>query len=110
MCDQEIREPDGVLRFLEGSNRPNLGPSQVRSLEELRVDMVVVFHHRRGVEKFKITSSPYQEEGSWRIRGVSEHATSAPSVESISLADYGVVAYSNGMWNLSNWLERVDNP
>lgn len=96
-----------------GQDRPDFGPNQVRSPEELVAGMVVVHHGASSAERTEITSAPFQKaDGGWWISGISEHekrtSPENPKEMEMSLADRGVVAYSNGMWHLYNWLERVD--
>lgn len=105
----------GEARPVVEPNRPDFGPRQVREREKLQVGMYVVVHDGpKATIRVKITSLYQSGNGSWWIRGISEHITSAPPFEHIvverSLADCGVVPYTNRMWNPSNWLERVDEP
>lgn len=99
-----------------GPNRPDFGPTQIRALEELQVGgMPVIAHHGASAERLEITSAPYQKtNGNWWIRVTSDYpgrlSTEKLITTESSLADHGVVAYTDGMWNLYNWLERVNIP
>lgn len=114
----------GAIPPFVGPDRPNFGPSQIRSPEELQVGMLAICHHmplgkeeKREIaskeEKLKITSLPYREREEWWVRAISEHARALspekPTESEHSLADCGVVPYLNEMWHLLNWLERVEN-
>lgn len=93
---------------IQGPNRPDFGPTQIRSLEELQGGMQVAFRRRvapyRTGSRLEITLPPYQEGDRWRIR-----VKYIEGLETdISLADCSVVPYDDGNWNQLNWLERVE--
>lgn len=109
--------------FSEGpgdqKGRPNFGTNQVRDLSEIKPGMVLVARrhdapHIYG-ETLMTIGFPFQRDNSWWIcaRSFSSRLVDWSTRHNISLVDHGVVPYSNGLWNPSNWLEnpfKVANP
>ena len=96
---------------LEGSVlvpfRPNHGSNQIMSVSELSKGQRLRMHSPDADSPHEVitTTDPYQEE-KWQI-GL-KFLEIKNFEEEGYLADNGVVAYSNGFWNPTNWLEKIE--
>lgn len=93
--------------------RPNFGPAQIRTMQELRAGICFIHHYVQPSPypvRCTIVEKPYQKGGRWWML-VTVYLPSGDTYQSeISLADCGVVPYKTSLgpqWNLNNWLEKI---
>ena len=86
--------------------RPNFGPTQVTSPEQLVVGRSYRRHHAEGR-----TYTPSSELGVVRVleepQGRWVKVERSDMTFDYSLADMGVIPYDSGYWNATNWLEDL---
>lgn len=90
--------------------RPNFGNSQVRTADEIVEGATYIKHYRTGGKRrMKVINSPHKnDEGRWWMDVEYMGGPLDGKQYEESLADAGVVPYESGLWNPTNWLERVD--
>lgn len=90
--------------------RPDYDRSQVKSPGEVKPGQTYIFHTlnretgRWSVHFWVIKTSPHERKGMDGTWVFAESAVIAESTREISLADYCVLPYEDGTWNL-NWIE-----
>ena len=90
---------EGVVK-----ERPNFGNRQVRSAPEIEWGKKYREHYSNGSRI--ITLIRRKDDSQWIKIGVI--CDDVPFVTDASLADCGVIPYKNGMWNKTNWLEKIE--
>lgn len=87
-------------------SRPNFGPKQVRSPDELVVGRKYISHFRGGgSSKFTVISAPFEKNGEMWVKTAHAFAGEVTLTER-SISDMGVLPYKGGWWNPYCWLER----
>ena len=93
--------------------RPNFGDKQVKSVSEIEMDRMYMRHHGLGTE-IVIPIRKCYKEGWIKAKSIHDHEPITDNdimialIQDNSLADWGVIAYDNGLWNPTNWLERME--
>ena len=91
------------------SERPDFGPAQIRSMDQLRYGVPVMMCRSDVCSAVRrVVRAPYvDDDGSMRIVIFLNDPERGFRNESVSLADYGVIPYPGGGWNALNWLRRI---
>jgi hypothetical protein len=101
-------ESDHIIKDGVITQRPSFGPKQVTNLKQIKRGRI--FIQKPDGALIKIESAPYQDVNKrWCVTVVkktNEHAEGWSKTQTISLADNGVVQYTDGRWNTRNWLSR----
>ena len=99
----ELRKKIATAIFLMPIERPDFGPMQVRSVEELEVGLRYIEHQAEAVQMLSV------------FNGVSERGTlyfarhSSGYVAERFPADCGLAPYRPlGGWSSTNWVEKVN--
>lgn len=95
-------------------SRPEFGPKQIKEIAEIKVGERYQEYHldrtdpHMGVPMKRLTfvvlSEPYEKNGSWWVRIKKQMSRGE---EEVDLADYGILPYKGGHWNISNWIEMI---
>ena len=84
--------------------RPNFGDKQVREQSEIEWGQEYRKHYGDGSSEIVIPVRRKDTCGMIKIRKIYD---SVPFITDMSLMDSGVIPYENGMWNRTNWLEKI---
>ena len=95
-----VEEKKGVVE-----ERPNFGNRQVRKVSEIEWGKKYRKHWGNGSKI--ITLIQRDGKSQWiKIRKKSDYGMQI--ITDMSLADLGVIPYENGMWNVTNWVEKLE--
>ena len=89
--------------------RPDFGDKQVKKVSELEMGKRYRRHHAMGTN----IVIPMQLKVGWvKAKTMGQEPVTAKDIEIAdiedeSLSDWGVLPYENGMWNRTNWLEKL---
>lgn len=90
--------------------RPNFGSKQVKKASEIEPGKRYRRHHAMGTS----IVFPIRLGVGWiKAKTMGQEFVTAKDIEIAdindgSLADWGVIPYENGMWNRTNWLEKIE--
>ena len=88
------------------THRPNFGRKQVRSLRGIKPGLVLI--KKPDNVHILVIDKPSHDETSnrWKVEVCTCDLTDNKEY-TVSLSDFGVVPYPNGLWDTRNWLSRV---
>ena len=100
-------EPPSITK-----TQANHGPLHVRGREDLKVGETYQLMDAQTSSMVRIINMPSRRmekkdryiDVSYAFKGTEN------KIFSISLADYGVIPYENGLWHQTNRIMRIDNP
>ena len=93
--------------------RPDFGDKQVRQASEVEMEKLYRWHCRRGMLSV-IFPIRKEDNGIWiKAKQISDEPVTMKDIAEadigdVSLADCGVIPYKGGMWNGTNWLEKLE--
>ena len=82
------------------TERPVFGDKQVKKVSEIEWGKKYIEHYRSGSSIITLI----QRKGDTEI----EIRTGYDFVIDMPLSDCGVIPYENGLWNATNWLEKLE--
>lgn len=90
--------------------RPNFGDKQVKKASEIEIGKKYRRHHAIGTD---IVFPIQLGVGRVGAKTINQESVTAKDIEIAdikdeSLMDWGVIPYKNGMWNATNWLEKLE--
>lgn len=104
------KEAQGYKLPFYSDERPDFGPTQVRRVDEIKKDQVLIIHTRDRVngnwfqQEVKVIRLYNNSEGILFMEF--DYSNHYPNVKNFnSLSDYNVIPERNGKWNAFNWLE-----
>jgi hypothetical protein len=95
-------------------SRPEFSPNQIKEIAEIKIgeryqeyyldrtDPAQVVPIKRLT--FVVLSEPYEKNGSWWVRIKKQMSREE---DEVNLADYGILPYKGGHWNIANWIEVI---
>ena len=93
--------------------RPDFGDKQVKKVSDLEMGKQYRKYHGLGTEIIIPLQKSYGN--SWiKAKTIHDHESITDKdieiavIKDISLGDCGVIPYDNGMWNRTNWLEKLE--
>ena len=105
--DENKDEEDVGLAGLGASPiRRHFGLKQIRSRLGLWPGRKVLSVDRSGLTLYTLTSWPFQENGSWWVRGKYQLGNRDWFEETLSLIDHNIYPNKYGLWNKTNHLKR----
>ena len=93
--------------------RPNFGDKQVRQVSELEMERIYRKHNADSTTELLIPIRKSYRDGWIKSKLIFDHDIVTEKdieiafVGDMSLSDCGVIPYKNGIWNATNWLEKV---
>ena len=91
---------EGVVK-----KRPNFGNKQVRTPSEIKWGREYRKHYGDGSSEIV---TPVRRKDTYGMIKIRKICDSVPFITDMSLTDSGVIPYENGMWNKTNWLEKIE--
>jgi hypothetical protein len=95
-------------------SRPEFTSEQIKELSQIKIGERYQEYHldrtdpHMGVPMKRLTfvvlSEPYEKNGSWWVRIKKQGSRGEDEVD---LADYGILPYKGGHWNIANWIEVI---
>lgn len=92
--------------------RPDQGDKQVKEVADIEMGETYRRHHAMGTNIVIPIQKSYRA-GWMRMKTMGQEPITEKDIEiadirDASLADWGVIPYDTGMWNSTNWLEKIE--
>lgn len=102
-------EESGLIK-----ERPNFGDRQVKQVSEIEMGRIYRKHNANSTTELLIPIRKSHEEGWIKAKRIFDQGSVTDKdieiayVGDMPLSDCGVIPYENGMWNRTNWLEKIE--